>query len=252
MNNRRLLTSFAILTLGFCLSASAEDKAPAVAAAPSTGYKVVLEMKITEAGTVDDATVFSSDDTSVDHILERMAMDKARTAKLPPRMKDGKAVAYTARAPFIFPVEGDEGPDANNAPKPSIHSAVQPIYPADLAAKGEVGGVIFELIIDADGKISKMKVLHSSNPEFEQAATTALKQWVFAPAKKDGVPVESRWRTALSFETDVLQPDWLWRFAPRPSLGNYAIVHRTLPDAPPATPGKAPEPAKTPGAPVAK
>src|ERR1700712_4907846 len=153
MNPRRLLTSFAILALGFGLSASAEDKAPAAPATPSPGYKVVLEMKITEAGTVEDAKVITSDDTSVDHILERMAMEKARTAKLPPRMKDGKAIAYTARAPFMFGVEGDEGAESNNAPKPSIHSAVQPIYPADLAAKGEGGGVIFELIIGADGKI---------------------------------------------------------------------------------------------------
>ena len=161
-----------------------------------------------------------------------MAMEKARTAKLPPRMKDGKAVAYTARAPFMFEVDGDEGADSNNAPKPSIHSAVQPIYPADLATKGEVGGVsLFELVFGVDGKISTTKVLRSSNPEFEQAATTALKQWVFIPAKKDGVAVESRWRMALSFETDVMRADWIWRFPPpRPSLGHYSIIHRTLLD----------------------
>ena len=254
MNTRRLLPSFATLALGFYLSLSAEDKTPP-AAPPSAGYKVELEMKVTEAGTVDDAKVIASDDTSVDHVLERMAMETARTAKLAPRIKDGKAVAYTARAPFMFAVEGDEGAASNKAPKPSIHSAVQPVYPADLAAKGEVGGVIFELVIGVDGKISTMKLLRSSNPKFEQAATTALKQWVFTPAKKDGVPVESRWRMAVSFETDVLQADWVWRFPPRPSLGNYTVLHRTRPDTPatsPAVPGKAPEPAKAPDAPVSK
>ena len=238
MNTRRLLASLATLALGFCLSVSAADKAPV--AAPATGYKVVLEMKITEAGTVEDAKVITSDDTSVDHILDRMAMEAARNTKLAPRLKDGKAIAYTAKAPFMFAVEGDEGADANNAPKPSIHSAVQPHYPADLATKGEVGGVIMELVIGADGKLTTLKVLRSSNPEFEQVATDAVKQWVFNAAKKDGVPVESRWRIALSFETDVLRADWKWRFPPRPALGSYAVVHRTLPDSPPAATTPAP------------
>ncbi|MEO6993395.1 MAG: energy transducer TonB, partial [Lacunisphaera sp.] len=218
-------------------------------AKPDTGYTVTLEMKITPAGTVEDAKVVSSEDKSVDHILERMAFEAANKIKLPPRMKDGKAVGYTAREPFVFGIEDDEGAASENAPKPSIHSAVRPIYPPDLATKGEVGGVIFEIVFGADGKIKTLKTLRSSNPEFEAAATTAVKQWVFNPAKDAaGVPVESRWRMALSFETDVLRADWKWRFAPRPSLGNYAIVHPTLPPEAPAVTGKAAETAKPPEA----
>ncbi|HEY4245522.1 MAG TPA: energy transducer TonB [Lacunisphaera sp.] len=247
MNTRRLFVTLAALSLGFGLSLSAEEK-PAPAK-PDTGYTVTLEMKISPAGTVDDAKVISSEDKSVDHALENMAFEAAKQLKLPPRLKDGKAVGYTAREPFLFGVEDDEGPASDNAPKPSIHSAVRPIYPPDLAAKGEVGGVIFEIVFGADGSIKSLKTLRSSNPEFEAAATTAVKQWVFTPAKnKDGVPVESRWRMALSFETDVLRADWKWRFPPRPSLGNYAIVHPTLPPAPPAATGKTTEPAKQPEA----
>jgi len=234
MNTRRLFLALAALSFG--LSLSAADPA----AEAKNGYTVVLDMKVTEAGVVDDAKVVSSDDRSVDHILDRMAMEAARVMKLAPRLKDGKAVVYTARAPFKFTVEDDEGPDANNAPKPSIHHAIQPIFPAELAAKSEVGGVILEAVIGVDGKISALKVLRSSHPEFAQAATTAVNQWTFTPAKKDGVPVESRWRLAISFETDALRADWKWRFAPRPALGNYAVVHRTLPDAPAAAATPAP------------
>ena len=150
MNTRRLCASLTALALVFFATLAAEDKTQA-GAKPAAGYKVVLEMKINEAGTVDDAKVIGSDDNSVDHILDRTAMEAARNTKLAPRMKDGKAVAYTAQAPFMFAVENDEGPEANNAPKPSIHSAVQPTYPAELATKGEVGGVIMELVIGADG-----------------------------------------------------------------------------------------------------
>src|SRR5690349_15033171 len=87
MNTRRLLASLAISSLGFCFSAFAEDKTPA-ATPPPNGYQVVLDLKITEEGTVADATVVSSDDKSVDHTLERTAMEMVRPAKFAPRLKD--------------------------------------------------------------------------------------------------------------------------------------------------------------------
>lgn len=246
MKISRQLLSVTAFALGVCLSSFAEEKT----ATPKNGYKVDLELAVNESGGVDDAKVVSSDDTSVDHILELTAMDSVRKLKLPPRMKDGKPVKFTARAPFVFTIDDDEGPEANNAPKPTIRSAVQPVYPADLAAKGEVGGVILELMISAEGDISSIKVLRSSNPEFEQAATAAVKQWVFNAAQKDGGWVESRWRIAVAFETDVLRADWKWRFAPRPSLGSYSVVHRTLPDDP--VPAEAPAPPKTEEKPAGK
>ena len=240
MNTRRLLLSLATLTFSFGLglALSAEEKA----ADAKIGYTVVLDLKVTEAGTVEDALLVSSDDTSVDHILDRMAMEAARVTKVPPHLKDGKAVKFTARAPFLFSVENDEGPESNKAPKPSIRNAVQPTFPADLAEKGEVGGVILEAVISATGNVTSLKALRSSHPGFEQAAIAAVNQWVFIPAKKDGVPVESRWRMAISFETDVMRADWKWRFAPRPALGNYSVVHRTLPSEPVALPPTATQP----------
>lgn len=228
----------AALFVGVCLTSFAEEKSPAV----KKGYTVVLNLHINEEGVADDATIVSSEDTSVDRVLEHLAMGMARGVKLPPRLKDGKPVKFTARAPYVFPVEDDEGPDANNAPKPSIRSAIQPVYPPDLAAKGAVGGAILELMIGADGNVSSVKVLRSSHSEFEQAATSAVRQWVFSPAKKEGVPVDGRWRIAVTFETDVLRAEWKWRFAPRPSLGSYAVVRRTLPDKP--APAAVPAPAK--------
>jgi TonB family protein len=172
-----------------------------------------------------------------------MAMEAAKEMKLPPRLKDGKAIAYTARAPFVFGVDDDEGAAADTIPKPKIHSAVQPIYPADLSAKGEVGGAIFNVEFGADGSMKSIKTLRSTNPEFEQSALTALKQWVFVPAKKDGVAVESHGYVAVGFETDVSRPDWKWRFPPRPSIGYYAVVHRTLPATAAPAAGTTPAPA---------
>jgi TonB family protein len=231
MNTRFLLSLLALLLPGLGLAASA-------AVTASAGYEVVLEMKINEEGVVQDATVVSSDDTSADHILELLAMDAARNTKVPPRMKDGKPAKFTARAPFLFDVEGDEGPAANNAPKPKLRTAPQPVYPAELAAQGVVGGAILELVVGTGGNITSLQVLRSSHPEFAAAATAAVQQWVFAPALNNGVAVESRWRLAVSFESEALRADWKWRFAPRPSLGNYAVVHRVPASAPVPAPGK--------------
>jgi TonB family protein len=230
MNTRRLFVSLATLALVLALPLSRAEK-PASA---KPGYTVVVEVKVDEKGLPEDAQVFSSDDTTLDHILDRTALGMAKGIKLAPRVKDGHAVKYTVRAPFVFPVEGDEGAEANNSPKPKLSQAVQPVYPADQAAKGTVGGAILEAVIGADGKVSSLMILRSSDPAFELAATTAVKQWVFVPAQKDGVPVESRWRMSICFETDVQVTDWTWRVAPRPSLGSYTVVHRTLPPEPPA------------------
>lgn len=232
MITRRLLTFLLFSSLGSYLCTFAEEtKAPAPA---PNGYQVVLDLKITETGTVEDATVFKSDDKSVDHTLERLAMEMVRPAKFAPRQKDGKPVAYTARAPFNFAVDNDEGPEAAKIPEPHIRNAVQPVYPADLAAKGETGGVIFDMAFAADGSVKSVKTLRASNPAFEQAAMEALKQWTFTPAMKDGVAVETRGYLAMGFETDVLRPEWKWLFPPRPSVGYYSIIHRTLPSQPSA------------------
>jgi TonB family protein len=236
MNARHLLALVAILSLSLGRPLSAADQA----AGAKFGYNVLLELNIDEKGTAVDGHVVSSDDTTFDHALDSIALTEAKAMKFPVRQKDGHPVNYTARAPFVFPIEGDEGPEANNGPKPKIHSAIKPVYPAELAAKGEVGGVIVELLVDAAGKVAQLQVLRSSHPEFAQATEAAVKQWVFSPATRDGAPVESRFRMAVPFMTDVSVPGWKWRFAPRPSIGNYTVMHATQPlpaaEAKPATP----------------
>jgi TonB family protein len=228
MKLRPLLTLLFLLPLGPALPAAT----PAAAAKP--GYTVVIDIKMNEQGVPEDAKVVQSDDPSGDHVLEWTAMAKAKAMKQEPRIKEGHAVKYTVKAPFFFPVEGDEGPDNGQVSRPKISSAVQPVYPAEQAARGEIGGAILEAVIRADGTVATVKELRSTQPVFAQAALAAVQQWKFVPAQQDGKAVESRWRLSISFETDVSRNDWMWRVAPRPSLGSYTVVHRTLPEAAPA------------------
>ena len=239
MNTRLILVSLATLALGLSRPLAGADKP----AASATGYTVLLDLKIDEKGAVEDATVAATEDSSPDHILERTSMEQARGMKLPPKLKDGQPIKYTVKAPFVYPMEGDE-PDANlDLVRPVIHKAIQPAYPAELAAKSEVGGVILEAVIGVGGNVTSLTVLRSTNPAFAAAAVAAVNQWYFKPALRQGTAVESRWRLSICFATDVRQPDWKWRFAPRPSLGNYTVLHPTLPLPPKEAPA-APVPGK--------
>lgn len=215
----------------FCLIA-ARAQTPA-----APGFKVMVEITFDEKGNAEDGKIVGSDDPTGAHVLDQIAMALAAEVKQPPRLdKEGKPMKFKARAPFNFPVEDDEGAAANNGPKPALKQAPQPVYPEELAQAGTVGGAIIELIIAADGRVSKATVLRSSHPEFANAAHAAVVQWQFAPAMKDGVAIESRWRIAVNFSVDGKEPDWKWRVAPRPSLGSFTAVRAKVPETPATDP----------------
>lgn len=226
-------TPFRLLLLSCLAFAPLAGRAQA-----APGYKVVVEISFDEQGQADGAKIVDSDDPTGVQLLNQIALRLAEEVTQPPRKdKEGKPVKFKARAPFNFPVDGDEGPEANNAPKPAVRSVIQPVYPEALAAAGTVGGAILEVTVGADGAVKQASVMRSSHPEFANAAYTAVQQWQFSPAQKDGVAVESRWRLAVNFSVDGKEADWMWRIAPRPSLGSFTAVRAP---AAPASPNPAP------------
>jgi TonB family protein len=228
-------TPFRLLFLSLLAFAFAEGRSESAPVVTKPGYTVVVDVTFDEKGEAVEGKIYQSDDFMGEQILNQIAMKLAGKVKQEPQMKDGKPVKFVARIPFNFPVQDDEGAAANEAPKPKIHTAVKPEYPADLAKANEPGGAIMELIIGTDGNIKNVRVMRASKPEFGQAALEAVRRWVFVPAlNKDSQPVESRWRMAMVFSINGLQPDWEWRVAPRPSLGEYVVARVTVPPAAPA------------------
>lgn len=219
-------------------------------ASPKNGYTVTVQAKISEAGVPEEVKVVGSDEKTPDDVLKKMALALALKTKMPPREKNGVAVRYTARMPFFFPIEGDEGPAAEALPIPRVKNVVQPAYPLELREKGVVGGAILELLIDAEGKLTSVTTLRASHPEFEAAATDSVKKWEFAPAQKDGKPVESRSRLAIVFETVDSMADLKWRIPPRPSLATFTVIrpNHPLEDPDKAAPAAEAPPAATPEA----
>jgi TonB family protein len=190
------------------------------------GYTVTVEIKVTETGEVESAALIDSEDVSAGEVLSKMAVAMALNMQVPPQMKEGKAVRATLRAPFFFPVEDDEGPAgaALPLPRPKKENAVMPAYPPALREANVVGGAVLELLVDAEGKLTRVTTLRASHPEFEEAAKEAVTKWTFGPAQKDGIAVESRSRLAIVFETVGQMADLKWRLAPRPSLGSFVVI----------------------------
>lgn len=65
---------------------------------------------------------------------------------------------------------------------------VPPVYPP-LAVDARVKGtVILEAVLQPDGRVGNVRVLRSI-PLLDDAAATAVRQWVYTPTYLDGVPV---------------------------------------------------------------
>jgi TonB family protein len=103
-------------------------------------------------------------------------------------------------------VGGNNQPSAPAAPLPvggdvkqaELISKVSPIYPALAKNQHVSGNVMVDALIDANGKVTTMKVV-SGPTLLHQAAMDALKQWKYRPATLDGKPVAMHLTVTLQF-----------------------------------------------------
>jgi TonB family protein len=187
------------------------------------GYTVFVDVTLNEQGQCESTAIHASDDLSSGQILNAIALKLAAGYQQAPKLKDGQAVKAVARLPIFFPVDHDEGPEANRAPRPRLISGAPVAFPAALATKVENGGAIVELHITEEGKVQRMDVLEASHPACADAVRAAAQTWRFEPARQDGLSVRSRWRIAVEFNADGKTGDLKWRIAPRPNLGSYTV-----------------------------
>jgi protein TonB len=76
---------------------------------------------------------------------------------------------------------------------------VNPVYP-DIARQARVQGVvILECTISPQGKVTEVKVLRGI-PLLDQAATDAVRQWVYTPTLLNGVPVPVIMTVTVNFK----------------------------------------------------
>ena len=101
-------------------------------------------------------------------------------------------------------------PDQPAAPKtgvqpPQLEKFVPAPYPPEAKDKNIEGNVVLQLDIRADGRVVGVTVLNPAGHGFDEAAVEAARQFVFAPALRDGKPIPARilYRYNFTLQTDT-------------------------------------------------
>lgn len=88
----------------------------------------------------------------------------------------------------------------------SYQSLTPPKYPASAKDEKVAGRVTLKLEIGADGKVGQALVVDSPDARLSESALAAVKNWVLAPAQKDGLPVASWVLVPIDFSLDETAP----------------------------------------------
>ena len=67
----------------------------------------------------------------------------------------------------------------------------KPGYTDDAMRNRVEGSIIMEIVVQTDGTVGEVRVVRSLDKKYglDEEAVKAVKQWRFAPGKKDDVPV---------------------------------------------------------------
>jgi periplasmic protein TonB len=73
---------------------------------------------------------------------------------------------------------------------PRLLKEVKAIYTDDARRRGIIGDVDLEIVVRSDGTVGDVRVLRGLEAGLDQRAMTAVREWRFAPARRQGVPVD--------------------------------------------------------------
>jgi len=87
---------------------------------------------------------------------------------------------------------------SGNLARPVTRQA--PAYPPSALEKGYEGWVLLSYVVMPDGSCADILIEDASNPIFEEPARKAVEKWEYAPATRDGEPIEQAYtRVLVSF-----------------------------------------------------
>jgi periplasmic protein TonB len=90
---------------------------------------------------------------------------------------------------------GEEGVKA-----PAITREVKPTYTQGAMQRQVQGSVELEAVVLADGNVGDVTVKKSLDPELDEQAVNATKEWKFRPGTKDGKAVDVLVQIELTFK----------------------------------------------------
>jgi TonB family protein len=181
------------------------------------GGEVLLELVVTDAGTVADVKTLRTTPPFTAQFVaaarswrfrpaERLtpSADRSRPATWLPAattvLVAGVIRPPTLNTPTAGELPRDVGSEADDTPFPL--SVIAPSFPP--RARDD-GSVLVQVMIDAGGRVSEAKALQSS-PAFDEAALTTARTWVFRPARVRGESVATYAYLAFVFRQPVTTP----------------------------------------------
>ncbi len=90
---------------------------------------------------------------------------------------------------------------------PALRSRVEATYPAEALRDKLEATVGLELIIDENGQVASARVTAPAGHGFDEAAIEAVRGFVFAPARRDGVAIRSSVQLGYEFHLPPPAPD---------------------------------------------
>lgn len=81
---------------------------------------------------------------------------------------------------------------------PRLIAKIEPIYPRQAIMIRREGTVTLRIVVDTDGSVRNVTLIRS-DPLFDRAATEAIRQWRYEPARIDGRPVAVSLTVEVSF-----------------------------------------------------
>jgi TonB family protein len=72
---------------------------------------------------------------------------------------------------------------------PATEKKATGVSPTGTNEKVVEGIVVLNIVVDREGKVSRVKVIRSLTPEMDKKAVEGVKTWKFSPSRKDGRPV---------------------------------------------------------------
>lgn len=164
---------------------------------------VVLSLKVSEKGEIEDISVAKSTGSAS---LDAQAVVAAQELRFKPALKDGKAVTASVQLPVQFKLDSgqkQDEPAGNNGP--AIEGGMSAllknlVYPEGALKKGIEGTVLLTVFISETGDPMTIEIKKSVDPMLDMAAEEAVFKTKFVPAKKDGKPVASELMVPVQFK----------------------------------------------------
>jgi TonB family protein len=179
---------------------------------------VELEGTVGLDGTMQDVRIVKSLDSSLG--LDDAAVAAAKQWLFRPGMRQGQAVPVIVTLLLEFRIHSQPEPPAfspativagdgfyadtyslmeSGLVQPIVRRRAQPKYTSDAMRAKIQGTTEVEAVIQPDGTIGRLRVTKSLDPQLDNNALAAAKEWLFEPGRLNGQPVAVVVKLMLEF-----------------------------------------------------